>query len=186
MAKKKIEVQGLSIRIEPIEESDYVSLTDIAKKNSKREPNSVVISWLRNQSTISFLFEWEKEFNPNFKHSQMAMFRNDIADNRSLINAKNYIERTGALGMISKAGRYGGTYAHKDIALHFASWLNPAFHVAMIRAFRVLLDNEINRRQLKFDIQKITENIDEIRNILDGIDGQDPKMDRRKGIDKAK
>ena len=96
MAKKKFTVLGLEIRIEAIDRNDYISLTDIAKNNSARKPNSVLISWLRNQNTISFLNAWERTFNPDFKDSQMATFRDLAADNRSLLTPKNFVEMTGA------------------------------------------------------------------------------------------
>lgn len=155
-----------------------ISLTDIAKQNSDRKPNSVLISWLRNQNTISFLAAWERTFNPDFKDSQMATFRKMAADNRSLLTPKNYTELTGAIGLTSKAGRYGGTYAHKDIALNFCYWLSPEFQVAMIKAFQVLLEQEYQRRNLEWHISKITDNIDEVRNLLDTIPRQNPNRNR--------
>ena len=114
MAKKsktKIEVQGAVIRIKQVDQADYISLTDIAKNNSKAEPASVIANWLRNQHTISFLEAWEETFSPDFKPSQMIGFRKFASDNRSLITTKKYIDLSGAVGIIAKSGRYGGTYA---------------------------------------------------------------------------
>ncbi len=176
--KKKIKVGDLEIRVEKVNKEDYISLTDIAKKNSDRAPNSVLISWIRNQSTISFLGAWENTFNPNFKHSQMATFRELAADNRGLLTPKNFVEQTGAIGMTSKSGRYGGTYAHKDIALNFCYWLSPEFQVAMIKTFQELLQREFNRKNLEWHISKITDNIEEARNLLDTIPFQDPDRNR--------
>ena len=181
--KKKIKVDGIDIRVQEMEKEDYISLTDIAKKNSDRQPNSILISWIRNQSTLSFLEAWEKTFNPNFKHSQMAMFRNLAADNRSLLSPKNFAEQTGAIGIISKSGRYGGTYAHKDIALNFCYWLSPEFQVAMIKTFQELMEREFSRKNLEWHISKITDNIEEARNLLDTIPGQISERNRIKGFE---
>ncbi len=176
--KVKIEVQGKLIRKESVEQEEFISLTDIAKNNSEQEPSSVIANWLRNQNTISFLHAWEATFNPDFKPSQMIGFRNFAADNRSLITTKKYIELSGAIGIYSRSGRYGGTFAHKDIALEFCSWLSPPFKVAMIKTFRILMERESQRKNLDWHIQKITNNIDEVRNLLDTIPGQDPTLNR--------
>jgi len=184
--KKKINVQGVEIRVEKVKEEDYISLTDIAKKNSGRPPNSVLISWIRNQNTLSFLGAWEKTFNPNFKHSQMAMFRELAADNRSLLTPKNFVEQTEALGMTSKSGRYGGTYAYKDIALNFCYWLSPEFQVAMIKTFQELLAREFSRKNLEWHISKITDNIEEARNLLDTIPFQNPDRNRIGNVEEDK
>ena len=113
MAKKKIQVDGLTISIG---KEGYISLTDIAKRSSKNKPKVTIQSWLKNSNTISFLATWEKVHNPNFKGHQMLSFREFAADNRNLINSKTFIAMTGAVGIISTPGRYGGTKAHSDIA----------------------------------------------------------------------
>ena len=169
MSKKNIKVQGVSIRLEEVESEEFVSLTDIAKNNSEMEPSSLVANWLRNRNTIAFLEAWEETFNPNFKPSQMRGFKEFAADNRSLITTKKYIDISGALGIISKSGRYGGTYAHKDIALEFCSWLSPRFKVAMIKTFQELMRREAKRVSLEWHLSKIIDNIDEVRNLLDTL-----------------
>lgn len=178
MAKNKIQVQNFDIRIEYISDDEYISLTDIAKNNSEIEPHASIRSWLRNQNTISFLGAWEETFNPNFKPVHLDRFRRSASDNRINISPKNFIESTKAIGIVVKSGRYGGTFAHKDIALEFCSWLSPVFKVAMIKAFRVLMNKEAERSNIEWHLSKITDNIDEVRNLLDTIPGQLPKYNR--------
>ena len=116
MTKKKLKVDGVDITIN---KSGYVSLTDISKRNSDRKAKELIQSWLRNQNTLQFLDTQEQVHNDNFKGGQMAAFRLAASENRNLINPKRYIKETGAIGLISTAGRYGGTFAHTDIALNF-------------------------------------------------------------------
>jgi len=178
MGKKKLKVQDIDIRVEYIDDGEYLSLTDIAKNNSDIEPHALIRSWLRNQNTLSFLEAWETTFNDNFKPVHLDRFRKTATDNSVNISPKNLIELTNAIGLSVKAGRYGGTYAHKDIALEFCSWLSPVFKVAMIKAFRVLMDKEAERKNLEWHLSKITNNIDEVRNLLDSIPGQLPELNR--------
>ena len=139
MAKKKLTVDGIDITID---KSGYISLTDIAKRSSDREPSSLTQSWLRNSSTLVFLETWEKVNNPVFKPSRMAGFKIRSMENRNLISTKRYIEETGAVGIVSKSGRYGGTFAHSDIALNFCYWLSPEFQVYLIKEFQRLKAEE--------------------------------------------
>jgi len=124
MAKKKITVDGTTIRIN---KDSYVSLTDIAKRSTDREPAQVIRGWLRNTNTINFLATWEEVHNSDFKPVQMDRFRKQASDNRKKISAQSFIEQTEAIGLTSKSGRYGGTFAHSDIALNFCYWLSPEF-----------------------------------------------------------
>ncbi len=178
MAKKKIEVQGLTIQISKIKDSDYVSLTDIAKKSNGNKPAYTILNWLRTQNTLLYLETWEQVHNPNFKVVQMHNFRLEAADNRAAISPKNYISQTNAIGLISKAGKYGGTFAHSDIALEFCSWLSPQFKVYFFKEFQRLKKEEYSRKNLQWHISKITNNIDEVRNLLDTIPGQLPELNR--------
>jgi len=139
MAKQKITVEGIKVSID---EDGFISLTDIAKGSSANKPAVTIQSWLRNQRTISFLATWEQVHNENLKVSQMTDFRDMAADNRSAITPKLYIETTGAIGMTSKNGRYGGIFAHSDIALEFCSWLSPEFKVYLIKEFQRLKADE--------------------------------------------
>jgi len=185
MSKKTINIQGLDIRIEPINKEDYISLTDIAKRFAKNgmKSNNIIQNWIRNKDTIEFLGVWETLSNPDFKSIEFDAFKNEAGHNRFGITPSVWIEKTKAIGITSKAGRYGGTYAHKDIVLGFCYWLSPPFQVYMLKEFQRLKKDEANRQQLEWNVKKITDNVEEIRNILDTIEGQDPSRNRLKGLD---
>ena len=118
MAKKKITVQGLTIHIEAFNEEDFVSLTDIAKQQNKSEPRFLILSWLKNQSTLEFLEAWESVHNENFKRDQMVTFRLKAASNRNVVSVSKLIKETGMSGMTSRRGKHsGGTWAHTPILL---------------------------------------------------------------------
>lgn len=185
MAKGKLKVMGLEIRLEPIYENDYVSLTDIAKKNDTK-PDVIINSWLKNLGTIEFLEEWELLKNPDFNPHQMTGFKEKYLSNRSSITPKRWIKEMNAIGIISKPGRYGGTYAHKDIALQFCGWLSPRFQVYLMIEFQRLMQEEFKRQSLEWHISKITDNIDEVRNLLDTIPYQDDSRNRMKQLKKGK
>lgn len=163
--------------METINDSDYISLTDIAKKNSD-DHKYVVINWMKNANTLNFLEEWEIVHNPDFKVVQMDNFRKMYSKNRHVATPSKWAKETNAIGIISKAGRYGGTYAHKDIALHFCGWLDPRFQVWMMKTLQNLLEQEFSRKNLEWHISKITDNVEEIRNLLDTIPGQNEKRNR--------
>ena len=114
----------------------------------------------------------------------MTAFKLKVQDNKFFLRPKSYIQETKAIGIISKAGRYGGTYAHQEIALNFCYWMSPPFQVWLFKKFQELMRQEYNRQKLQWDVKKITDNIDEIRNVLDTIEGQDP--DRNRLLDKSK
>ncbi len=151
MAKHKLVVEGTSITIN---KEGFISLTDIAKRSSDREPNQVIRSWLRNQGTINYLEAWETVHNVNFKHGQMDMFRKQASNNRAKISAQLYIEETQAKGLTSKSGRYGGTFAHSDIALNFCYWLSPEFQVYFLKEFQRLKSEEARMLGLEFDLRR--------------------------------
>lgn len=178
MDKKKIEVKGVGIKIQSIGEQEYVSLTDIAKQRDDVNTKYIIISWLKNMNTLHFLEEWEIMHNPNFKVEQMVNFKNRNSENGSVPTTQKFIKETNAIGLIAKSGRYGGTYAHKDIALEFCSWLSPRFKVHLIKAFQILVKKEYEQKNLEWHISKITNNIDEVRNLLDTIPGQKPENNR--------
>lgn len=183
--KKEIKIKDLIITIEEVDQQDYISLTDIAKQ-SERRPREVINDWLRNSQTLLFLEEWEKIHNPDFKGGHMPPFRLEAQKNRKAISPKSYIEKTGAIGIVSFAGKYGGTYAHRDIALHFCNWFEPVFYVYMIKAFQQLIEEKYKTKSLKWHLNKITNNVDELRNLLDTIPGQDPSRNRLKLIEEIK
>ena len=151
MAKKKLTVDGTTIRIN---EENYVSLTDIAKRSTDREPAQVLRSWLRNTNTINFLATWEEVHNSDFKPVQMDRFRKQASDNRKKISAQSFIEQTEAIGLTSKSGRYGGTFAHSDIALNFCYWLSPEFQVYFLKEFQRLKEDEAKHLNLEWNIRR--------------------------------
>ena len=153
MAKQKLTVEGLPISVETLGGVDYISLTDIARQTD-RPPSDSIRDWLRNSSTLLFLETWETVHNPNFKLGQMHQFRNEAADNRKTISPQRYIEETGAIGMLSKSGRYGGTLAFSDIALNFCYWLSPSFQVYFIQEFQRLKVQEAETLGLSWNLRR--------------------------------
>jgi len=183
MSKKKIEVQGLIINLEEINKSDYISLTDIARQSEKSKPEVLIAGWMKNRNTLDFLETWEVLHNPDFKPQQMLGFRDKYLQNRNLLSVRKFIDELGAIGMYTKKGRYGGTYAHADIALGFCYWLSPPFQLYLLKEFQRMKKEEFDKRNLEWHISKITDNVDEIRNLLDTIPGQKPDNNRIKGLD---
>jgi len=185
MSNKKIEVQGLSIRVEQIDDNDFVSLTDIAKKIDD-EPRFTIRNWMRNNQTLEFLHVWEDIHNYDFKRAESGTFRLKANSNSFSPTPQKWVNTTNAIGIISKAGRYGGTYAHRDIALNFCYWLSPAFQVYFIKAFQQLIEEQYSNRNLEWHISKLTDNVDEMRNLLDTIPGQKPQRNRIGNTSKKK
>lgn len=153
MKNQTITVRGLEIVIERIDSEDYISLTDIAKQ-TERKPADSIADWLRNSATLLFLQTWEFLHNENFKVGQMHDFRINASDNRKSISPQRYIEETNAIGLISKSGRYGGTFAHSDIATNFCNWLSPEFQVYFIKEFKRLKEDEAERLGLSWNLRR--------------------------------
>ena len=135
----KILVNQLEIRTLKINEEDYISLTDMLKA---KDGEYFFSNWLRNRNTIEFLGIWEKVYNPNFNCVEFDIIKSQAGLNSYRLSAKEWMEKTQSIGIISKAGRYGGTYAHKDIAFEFAMWISPEFKVYLIREFQRLKEDE--------------------------------------------
>ena len=150
MAKKKIIVQGSDIAIYQSNEQDYISLTDMVK--GIENGLSLIEKWLRNKNTIEFIGIWEEIYNPNFNSPEFEGIKNQAGLNRFVLSVKQWVEKTNSMGIIAKAGRYGGTYAHKDIAFEFASWVSPQFKIYLIKEFQRLKDEEL--KQLGWDIKR--------------------------------
>lgn len=138
---KELIVKGIDIKYRNINENDYICITDIAKYKT-REPDAVIANWMRNRNTIEFLGIWEILNNPNFNPVEFEGFRKQAGLNAFLLSPKKWVESTGAIGIVSKAGRYGGTYAHKDIAFEFASWISVEFKLYFIKEFQRLKEEE--------------------------------------------
>jgi hypothetical protein len=135
----KINVTGTEITILQIKDADYISLTDMA--HSQMEEH-IIIKWLSLKSTIEYIGEWEILFNPNFNYTEFGTIKNSAGSNNFVLSVKQWIERTGAIGITAKAGRYGGTYAHKDIAFHFGIWISPKFQLLLVKEFQRLKEEE--------------------------------------------
>lgn len=137
----KIIVQNTNITIISVNGDDYFSLTDLARYKSD-EPNAVIANWMRNRNTIEYLGIWEQLYNPNFKPTEFEGFRMQAGLNAFTLSPKKWIEATGAIGIVAKSGRYGGTYAHKDIAFKFASWISVEFELYIVKEFQRLKTEE--------------------------------------------
>lgn len=137
----KITVQNTSVTVISINEDDYISLTDIAKYKSDN-PNAVIGNWMRNRNTIEYLGIWETLYNPQFNPLEFEGFKKEAGLNAFTLSPQKWASTTNAIGIISKAGRYGGTYAHKDIAFKFASWISVEFELYIVKEFQRLKQEE--------------------------------------------
>ena len=133
--------------------NDFISLTDIAKYKSD-EPNDVIKNWMRSKDTIEFLGLWELLNNPNFKPVEFDGFKKEAGYNAFTMSPKKWIENTNAIGLISRAGRNGGTFAHKDIAFEFASWISAEFKLYIIKDYERLKQDETNRLSLAWNVKR--------------------------------
>jgi hypothetical protein len=145
----KITVVGTPITVMKIEDTDFLSLTDMLKA---KDGEFFISDWLRNRNTVEFLGIWERVHNPGFNYGEFAVIRSQAGLNSYKISVKEWVEKTNAVGIRATAGRYGGTYAHKDIALEFAMWISPEFKVYLIKEFQRLKDQEL--KQLGWDIRR--------------------------------
>ncbi len=136
----KIIVKDTEVSIVKVDERDYISLTDMVRNTENGV--SLIEKWLRNKNTIEFLGIWEEMYNPDFNSPEFEGIKNSSGLNRFIISVKQWVERTNSLGIIAKAGRYGGTYAHKDIAFEFATWVSPQFKLYLIQEFDRLKSEE--------------------------------------------
>ncbi len=155
MAKnEKIEVKGTEITILKNDASDYISLTDIARYKDQSNTDDIIKNWLRNRNTIELLGFWEQMYNPDFKPVEFDGFRKQAGLNSFVMTPKKWIESTNAVGIMSKSGRYGGTFAHKDIAFEFASWISIEFKLYIIKEFQRLKNDENDRLKLDWNLQR--------------------------------
>ena len=135
----KITVQNTEITIVSHNDDDYISLTDMARSQLQEH---IIFRWLSLKSTIEYLGEWEMLYNPNFNCTEFGTFRNMAGSNNFVLSVKIWIEKTKAIGLFSKAGRYGGTYAHRDIAYHFGMWISPKFQLLLVKEYQRLKAEE--------------------------------------------
>ncbi len=136
----KITVKGTEITIINLDEKDYISLTDMVR--NIQNGLSLIEKWLRNKNTIEFLGIWEEMYNADFNSLEFEGIKNEAGLNRFILSVKQWTEKTNSKGIIAKAGRYGGTYAHKDIAFEFASWVSPQFKLYLLKEFQRLKEEE--------------------------------------------
>ena len=142
----KLVVHGTEVSIQwNMERDDYISLTDIAKVKDSDNPRYIIQNWMRNRNTIEFLGVWESLYNPNFNRVEFDAFRSQAGLNSFVMTPQKWIDSTAAIGIISKAGRYGGTYAHKEIAFEFASWISVEFKLYLVKEFERLKAEEMRR-----------------------------------------
>jgi hypothetical protein len=152
---KKLEIANAIISITKVNKDDFICLTDMAKFRDSERTNYIIQNWMRTRNTIEFLGLWEQLRNPNFKSIEFDAFKNEAGANSFTLTPKKWIETTNAIGIISKAGRYGGTYAHKDIAFEFASWISPTFKLFLITEYQRLKEIESNQYNLEWNVKRI-------------------------------
>ncbi len=143
--KKEIEVLGTDIRLSSVNKEDYICLTDIAKQKNSEFPADVVKNWLKTKFAIEFLGIWEQMYNKKFKLVDFYQFKNEAWSNAFVLSPKKWIEKTNAVWIVSSSWRYWWTYAHKDIAFEFASWISPEFKLFMIKEFQRLKEQEFEK-----------------------------------------
>lgn len=135
----KIKVENAEITVIRQNDDDFISLTDMAKSQFQEH---IIFRWLSLKSTIEYLGEWELLYNPNFNYTEFGTIKNMAGSNNFILSVKTWIEKTNAIGIVSKAGRYGGTYAHRDIAYHFGMWISPRFQLLLVKEYQRLKSEE--------------------------------------------
>lgn len=148
----KIKVLTSEVNLIAVKDEDYICITDIARYKNPNLTDDLIRNWLRNRNTLEFLGIWEQLNNPDFKPVEFDGFRKQAGLNSFTLTPKQWVETTGAIGIISKVGRYGGTYAHKDIAFEFASWISVEFKLYLIKEFQRLKEEE--RKTIGWDIRR--------------------------------
>jgi hypothetical protein len=155
MAKKEsVQVQGTEIAVLVHRQDDYISLTDMARYKNAEATGLVISHWMSTRYTVEFMGIWEKFNNPHFNITEFSNIRNESGSNGFVLSSKQWVEKTNAIGIIAKPGRYGGTYAHRDIAFEFATWLSPEFKFYLIKEFQRLKEDEYHRLSLEWNLQR--------------------------------
>lgn len=155
MAKSKIiNVQGREIALISDKANDYISLTDMARYRDAERTNYIIQNWMRTRSAIEYCGLWEQLNNPDFKSIEFDAFKNESGSNSFALTPQKWIDSTNAKGIISKSGRYGGTFAHRDIAFEFATWISAEFKFYFIKEFQRLKTDENDRLKLEWNLQR--------------------------------
>lgn len=154
--KEKLVAKGLEIGIYTLDfENEFISLTDIAKYRNTDDPRFVIQNWMRNRNAVEFLVVWEELHNPNFNRVQFEAVRNEAGYNRFVMTPTKWVEQTNAIGIVCKSGRYGGgTYAHSDIAMSFATWISPEFQLYIMQDYRRLKTDEKSHLSLNWNLNR--------------------------------
>ncbi len=150
--KRQINIQENVITVKEVGGEDFISLTDMLKN---KDGEFFVTDWLRNRNTLEFLAVWEGMYNPDFNYGEFAIIKSNAGLNNFKISVKEWVERTNAKGIVSTAGRYGGTYAHRDIAFEFGTWINPTFKLYLIKEYQRLKDIETNQYNLEWNVRRV-------------------------------
>ena len=151
----KMHVKDNLVKVMRVNGVDYISLTDLARYKNPNNPGDVIIKWMSNKSSFDFYSLWEELFNDNFKLAEFREFKNDAANNSFTMSPSRWISFTNSKGFISKRGKYdGGTFAHPDIALEFASWIDPAFKLYLIKEFERLKHNETYQKRIEWSVRR--------------------------------
>ena len=151
----KMHVKDNLVKVMRVNGVDYISLTDLARYKNPNNPGDVIIKWMSNKSSFDFYSLWEELFNDNFKLAEFREFKNDAANNSFTMSPSRWISSTNSKGFISKRGKYdGGTFAHPDIALEFASWIDPAFKLYLIKEFERLKYNETYQERIEWSVRR--------------------------------
>ncbi len=153
-AKSTIDVKGIAIAVRAEDGGDYISLTDIARSKNPDQSDDLIRNWIRSRTTLEFLGTWEILNNPNFKPVEFDGFKMQAGLNTFALTPKQWIEQTGAIGIVSRPGRYGGTFAHSDIAFEFATWISVEFKLYLIKEFQRLKAEESQRLADGWDLQR--------------------------------
>jgi hypothetical protein len=148
---RTLDIQGTSVAVVSSPQGDYISLTDMLRA---KDGDFFISDWLRNRNTVEFLGIWESIYNSDFNYGEFATIKSQAGLNSYKISVKEWVEKTGAIGLKATAGRYGGTYAHPDIAFEFGMWISPEFKIYLVKEFRRLKDEESSRLQLGWNLQR--------------------------------
>lgn len=154
MTNSKVNIKGTEVSVMTKQDSDFISITDIARYKNPYEPKDVVKNWMRNKNTIAFLGLWEKLNNNNFKGVEFDPIKNEAGYNSFTMSPTKWITLTNAIGIVTKKGRYGGTFAHKDIAFEFASWVSSEFKLYLLKEFQKLKTEESEKNNLKWSVSR--------------------------------
>lgn len=155
MIKVQMKVKDNLVGVMRVGDIDYISLTDLARYKNPLNPGDVIIKWMSNKSSFDFYCLWEELSNPNFKLAESREFKNDSSNQSFTMSPSRWIKETGSIGFISKRGKYdGGTFSHPDIALEFASWLDTAFKLHLIKEFERLKQNESYQNKINWSVRR--------------------------------